>query len=143
MGDDLGAELGEEFGFELFGAFFGTEHLVFHLLERGGDVALGVGHGLLARVVVRDLGEMGGGDLDEVAEDVVEFDLQRVDAGALAFVLLEAGDPVLAAAGGVAEFVELGRPAVADDAAVAEVGGRFVGEGGGEHFREFGEVVEA
>ena len=67
--------MGEEFGFELFGTFFGTQHLVFHLLERGGDVALGVGHGLLAGVVIWDFGELAGGDFDEVTEDVVEFDL--------------------------------------------------------------------
>ena len=76
VGDDLRAELGEEFGFELFGTFFGTQHFVFHFLERGGDVTLGVGHGLFARVVVRDFGKMAGGDFDEITEDVVEFDLQ-------------------------------------------------------------------
>ena len=67
-----------------------------------------------------------------LGKDVVELDFQRVDAGAFAFVFLEAGDPVLAAARGVAEFVEFGGPSVADDAAVAEVGRGFVGEGAGQ-----------
>lgn len=71
---DVGAELEEEFVFELAGAFFGAEDFVFHFLEGGGDVALAVGHGLFAGVVVGDFGEVGVGDLDEVAENVVEFD---------------------------------------------------------------------
>ncbi len=71
---DVAAELQEEFEFELAGAFLGAEDFVFHFLEGGGDVALAVGHGLLAGVIVRDLGEVGTGDLDEVAEDVVKLD---------------------------------------------------------------------
>ena len=60
VGDDVLAEFEEEFVFECFGAVFGAEDLVFHLFELGGDVALGVGHGLLAGVVVGDFGERGG-----------------------------------------------------------------------------------
>ena len=69
---------------------------------------------------------MGFGDFDEVAEDVVEFDFEGVDAGAFAFVLLEAGDPVFAAAGGGAEFVEFLGMAVLDDVAVFDVCRGFV-----------------
>ena len=61
---------------------------------------------------------MAGGDFDEVAEDVVEFDFEGVDAGAFAFVFLEGGDPVFSVAGGGAEFVEVFGVAVGDDAAV-------------------------
>ena len=136
------AELEETSCFELLGALVGAEDLVLHLLELRGDEALAVGHGLLARVVVGDVGEVRLGDLDEVAEDGVELDLQRLDAGALAFVFLEAGRSSPCRRGRRAEFVELGRLAVADDAAVAEVGGRLVGEGAFEEFGEVGEVVE-
>lgn len=108
VGDDLLAEVEEEFVFELFGAFFGAEDFVFHFFERGGDVALGVGHGLFAGVVFGDFFEVGFGDFDEVAEDVVEFDFEGVDAGAFALVFLEAGDPVFSGTGGGAEVVEGG-----------------------------------
>ena len=130
MGYDLLAEAEEEFVFELLGAFLGAEHFVLHFLERGGDVALGVRHGLLAGVVVGDFGKLAGGDLDEVAEDVVELDFQGVDAGAFPLVFLEAGDPVLSAAGGGAEFVELRGVAVADDVAILHICRGFVGESG-------------
>ncbi len=59
MAGDLAAELEELFVFELFGPLVGAEDLVFDLLQVGGDEALGVGHGLLALVVLGDLGEVG------------------------------------------------------------------------------------
>ena len=142
MRHHLRAQLREELGFELFGSFFGAEHFVFHLLERGGDVALGIRHRLLARVIIRHLGEVAGGDFDEVAKDIVELDLERIDAGAFAFVFLQACDPVLAAARGVAEFVEFRRPAVADDAAIAQIGRWLIGERGCEQRGEIGKIVE-
>lgn len=76
MFDDFFPEFNEEFVFEFFGSFFGAEDFVFHFLERGGDVALRVGHGLFAGVVVRDFCELAGCYFDEVAEDVVEFDFE-------------------------------------------------------------------
>ena len=48
----------------------------------------------------------------------------------------------LAVAGGAAELVELGREAVADDAAVLRLGGRLVGEGAREEVDEVGEFVD-
>ena len=137
------AEFDELLVFELFGSFLGAEDLVFDFLEAGRDIALGVGHGLLALVVVGDLGEVGFCDFDEVAEDVVELDLEGIDAGALAFGGLEVGDPAFAVARGGAEFVEFGGVAVADDAAVLGGGGWFVGEGGGEEGDEGGEFLDA
>ena len=85
---------------------------------------------MLAGVVIGDFGKLAGGDLNEVAEDVVEFNLERVDAGALALVFLEAGDPILTTARCGAEFVKLGGVAVADDVAVFDVGGGLVAESG-------------
>ena len=74
MGADVAAELEKKFVFELLGAFLGAEYLAFHFLERRCDVALGIGEGLLAGVVIGHLGELGTSDLDEVTEDVVELD---------------------------------------------------------------------
>ena len=106
LGGDAVAEVGEELVFEFLGAFLGAEDLVLVFLELGGDVAFGVLDGLLADVVGRDLGALGVGDLDVVAEDLVEADLEAGDAGAPDLFGLEAGDPGLAAAGGFAELVE-------------------------------------
>ncbi len=75
-GDDAPTEIGEKFGLKLLRAFFCPEHLVFHFFERRCDVALGVAHGLFPSIVVGNFGEMGSRDFDEIAEDVVEFDLQ-------------------------------------------------------------------
>lgn len=55
---------------------------------------------------------------------------------------MEFGDPAFAVAGDVAEFIELGGVAVADDAAFFEVDGDFFGEGVAAEGAEFGEVEE-
>ena len=72
---DRGTEFDELVVFEGLGAVVGAEDFAFHFLEAGRDEALGVGHGLLALVVVGGLVGFRFGDLDEVSEDVVEFDL--------------------------------------------------------------------
>ncbi len=79
-----------------------AQDFLFVLLQFGRDVALGVLERLLALVIARDLGGVRVRDLDVVAENPVEADLEGVDAGALDFVRLKAGDPFLAAAADVA-----------------------------------------
>jgi hypothetical protein len=49
------------------------------------------------------------GDLDEIADDVVVADLERLDAGGLGIGGLEAGDHSLAVVAQAALLVELGR----------------------------------
>ena len=75
-----------------------SQDLVLELLELGRDVALGVLDRLLADVVGRDLAalRLGVGDLDVVAEDLVEADLQAGDPRAADLLGLEPGDPGLA-----------------------------------------------
>jgi hypothetical protein len=128
VGDDVFAQREEQLVFERDGLVLGAEDLVLAFLELGGDEALAVDDGLLADVVVGDLGEVGFGDFDEVAEDLVEADLEGLDAGALDFAGLELGDPLLAVVGGGAQFVELGVEALADDAAFLDGHGRLVDE---------------
>jgi hypothetical protein len=79
---------------------------------------------------VGDEAEVGLGDFDGVAEGAVVADAEVFDAGALLLGALEVGEPGFVAGGEGAEAVELGVVAVADDAAVLGVNGRFVGEGG-------------
>ena len=85
----------EEFEFKLFRALLGAEDFVLDLLQLGRDEALGVGHRLLAVVVRRGTAEVGFGDLDEISEDRVVADLERLDPGGLDLAGLELGDPVL------------------------------------------------
>jgi hypothetical protein len=63
------------------------------------------------------LRKMGLGHFDVVAKDLVVADLERADARPLPFAALELGDEALARAADRAQVVELGVPAVLDDAA--------------------------
>ena len=83
------------------------------------DVALGVLERLLADVVGRHLVAVGVRDFEVVAEHRVEADLDVRDAGPLAFGGLVLGHPLLAAGRQLAQLVEIGAIAGADEAAVA------------------------
>ena len=86
--------------------------------------------------------QVGLADLDVKAEDVVELDLERVDAGAFALALLDLGDVVLAVAADVAEFVELRVESALDDSAVVEGDGRLGEDGALDALAYVGELVE-
>ena len=108
---------------------FGGEDFALVLLQLGRGEALGVDQRLLALVVGGGQMQVGLGDFDVVAEDVVEADLERLDAGAGALAGFDLGDELAAVLAEVAQFVELGVVAGADGAAVGEVDGRLVGDG--------------
>ena len=76
----------------------------------------------LRMVVGRDVVEVRLRDLDVVAEDAVEADLERRDAGARPLALLHLGDDLLAGSADVPQLVELRVHAVANHAAVARQG---------------------
>ena len=90
------------------------------LLELGGDVSLGILDCLLANVVARDVSTPGLGlgvrDLDVVAENLVEADLQALDPGPPNLLGLKLGDPRLAPLGGFAKLVQPRVVPVADQA---------------------------
>ena len=117
---------------QLLGLLVGREDLLLVLLQLRRDVALGVLDRLLADVVGGDLLAVGVGDLDVVAEDLVEADLQVGNAGPLGLLGLVAGDPLLAAVGQFAQVVESAREAVADEPAVAARQRAVVGQRGVE-----------
>ena len=87
----------EQFVFQLHAALLRAEDFALHLLQLGRDEAFAVGDGLLADIMRRNFVEVGFGDLDVIAEDGIEPNLERTDAGALDFVLLQFGDPIFAA----------------------------------------------
>jgi hypothetical protein len=132
------AELEEEVVFEFGAAFIGAQDLGLHILELRGDEAFAVGDGLFADVMGRDFLKVGFGDFDEVAEDGVEADFEGGDSGLLDFLELELGDPILAVGAGLAEFIERGIEAVADQAALFEGERGVIFEGAMDQVAEFG-----
>ncbi len=105
--------------------------------ELGGGEAHRVGHGLAVaeRVEQRRLGERLGvrlRHLDEVAEDVVVADLERLDAGLVDVAGFERGHDAAAVVAQLAGFVEGGAEAFADEAAVAAQVRRVVDQSCGE-----------
>ena len=102
------AQLHEQLVLQLLRLLVGREHLFFVFLQLRRDVPLGVLDRLLADVFGGNLLAVGVGDLDVVAEHLVEADLEIRNAGPLGLLGLIAGDPLLAAAGQFAQVVELG-----------------------------------
>ena len=139
---DRRAERSEELGLADRHPLLGAEHARFVLLELGRDVALGGGQRLAPLVVGGDPGGVGVGDLEVVAEDLVEPDLERGDAGAVPLALLERGDVLVAAVAERAQLVELAVVAVANDAAIGQELWRPLLEGPGELAAEIGKEIE-
>ena len=65
---------------------------------------------------------MFGGDFDKVAEDVVKFDFEAVDAGVFLILVLQVGDEAPALVFEGFEVVEALVVAACDEAAVAGEG---------------------
>ena len=132
----------EQFVFQLHAAFLRAEDFAFHFLQLRRDVTFAVGDGLLANVMRRHLVEVRLGDLDVVTENGIEPDLERRDAGARDFVGLQFGNPILAAARGLAEFVERSVKSVADHATFLHRERRVIHDGAGNQFHEVGRLGE-
>ena len=126
LGGDGGAQFGEEPPLDLDHLLLRVQHLGFVLLQLGRGEALGIDQRLLALVVGRRQVQVGLRDFEVVAEDGVELDLQRADAGALALALLDLRDVLLAVAAEVAQFVERAIDAGANHAAIGQRERRLV-----------------
>src|SRR5947209_1907194 len=94
-------------------------------------------------VVGRDLADVRVRDLDVVAEDLVETDLQARDACAGDLVGLETGDPLLAAAGNGVQLVQFRVVATPNDAALPRTERRLINQGRVERFTQVGAKFEA
>ena len=108
----------EEFRLPFDPDLFRPQDPGFVILEVRGDEALGVHQGLLADVVGGHQVQVGLGDLQVIAEDLVVAHFQAVDAGAAALLGFQAGDPVLAFPAEADEFVQLRVIAFPDDPAI-------------------------
>ena len=81
-------QLVEKAGFERENLLFGAQDFLLIFFQLFGDVTLGVHEGLFTDPIGRHFVLMGVTDLNIIAEDVVEGDLQAGNAGPLAFPLL-------------------------------------------------------
>ncbi len=133
----------EQVVFQLVDAFLRAEDFLLVFLQLGSDVALGVLESLLALVIARDSLAVCMGDFDVVAKHLVEADFQAWDAGAADLVGLEAGDPLLAAAGDLVQFVQLRVVAAPDHAALLGADRRVVHQGGVQHLTQVRAKVKA
>ena len=136
------ADIGEQFLLQRQNLLFGIQHLALVVLQLGRGEALGVGQRLLAFVIGGRQVQIGAGDFDVVAEDVVEAHLERLDAGALALARFDLRDVLLAVLAQVAQLVELGVEAGANGAAVGQVQRRLVGDGVQNQPGDIGQLVE-
>ena len=136
------AQLLKELVFQGARLLLRAEDLALQLLELRRDEPFGVDQCLLADVILRHGGEIGLAHLDVVAEDRIELHLERFDAGALLFALLNLRKPALAVGGGGAQFVELRGVSRTDHPAVGEQRRGFVGDGGVDPGGEFREEFE-
>ncbi len=120
------AQLQKQLVLHLLRLLVGGQDLLFIFLQLGRDVALGILDRLLADILGGDPLAVRVGDLQVVAEDLVEADLQRGDSRPLGFLGLVAGDPLLAAVGQFPQRVQRRMKAVADEAALAAGQGAIV-----------------
>ena len=97
----------------------GGQYLGFQFFEFLSDISFAASKGLLAGPLRRHLRLVGVRHLKVIAEDVVEADFQRVDAGFLGFALLDVGEDAATVGSQVGEFVEFGVDATLEDAALA------------------------
>ncbi len=139
---DGGAQAREDLQLALQNPLVGAQHLLFVLLERGGDEPLAAGDRLLADVIGGHRMEIRPRDLDVVPEDAVVTDLQRADAGAPPLVILHLGDDLLARSADAGQLIELRIDAVAREPAVARERGRIIDERRLDPVAHVGQVVE-
>ena len=120
LGGHLAPDGEEQVALEGLASFLGVQDLGFQFFQLRRGEPFGVHQRLLALVVRRSKVQIGLRDLDVVAEDAVEADLERGDAGALAFAGFDLGQQLFAVLAEVAEFVELGVVARPDQSALVQ-----------------------
>ena len=126
LGHGRRADFLKKFQLELQRSLLRAENLVLVFLQLGRDEPLRVHQRLLANVVGRRIGQVGLGDFDVVAENLVVPDLQRFDAGAFLFARLEIGQPLAAFCRRRLQLVQLGMVTLADHPAVLHGNRRLI-----------------
>src|SRR5260370_10254770 len=113
---NAGAQVDEKLALDFEDALVGGKDfaLVFFQLRR--SETLRVDQGLLALVIVGREMQVGLGNFDVIAENMVEADFKRSDVGALALALFHRGEDLFALLATLAPFVALRVAAAAVDA---------------------------
>src|SRR5260370_3958001 len=86
--------------------------------------------------------QIGFRDLNVVAKNLIEANLQRPDVGAPALALFHGGDNLFAVLAEVAKFIELVMVTASDHAGIGGQGGRLIGDGAFEPIADVGEFVD-
>ncbi len=97
--------------------------------------------GLLADIIGRDLGQVGLGDLDKIAEDFIEAHFERADPRPVPFPLFQAGDIRFARMADPTQVVELGVVSVLNDPPLVQKKSRLVHNGPAYEFDQVLSVV--
>ena len=116
----LAADAHKEIALEGLAFFLGIQDLRLQFLQFGCGESFGVHQRLLAFIVLGGEMEIRPGDLDVIAKDAVEPDLERGDAGALALAGFDPGHQLFAVLAEVAEFVKRGVVTLADQSTLAQ-----------------------
>ena len=111
------------------------QHLVLERLQFLGDVALGIGQRLAARVVHRRTIGLALADFDVVAVHTVVAHLQGGNAAALALAQFQVDQELVGMGGQAAQLVQLFIEAIGEHAAVAQLQRRHFGDGAGQQLR--------
>ncbi len=115
--------------------FLRRQRLVLESLEFGRDVTLGILQSLAAAVIVGNLVGIGVGDFNIEAMHLVVFDLEAVDAAALALAGFHVDQVGTAVVVQRAQFVEIGIETGGNCAAVADLGRGFGGNGADQQIK--------
>ena len=128
-GPHLLAHLAEDGGLQVQDALLGikNERLVF--LEFRGDKPLGVDQRLLADVFLGHGVQVGFGDFNVIAKDLVVAHLEGFDARAFPLSGLQIGHPTLGIARGCDHVVQLGREPRANDSTAGQGSRGIFGNG--------------
>src|SRR6266403_4991958 len=86
--------------------------------------------------------QIGLGNLNVVAEDLIEANLQRVDVGAFALALLHRCDDLFAVLAQVAKFIQLRVVTVANHSGISRKRRRLIGNRAFEALANIGEFID-
>ena len=116
----------EKLVLELSRLFVRAQNLRFHFLQLRRDETLAADGRLLANITFRDIPQIRFRHLDEISEDGIEPDLERLDPGLRDLAFLQLRDPVFPFARALPQFVQIGIEAVSKNSAFLQDHRRIV-----------------
>ena len=142
LGCDCLPKLYKEAVFQGGKLFLRAQDGVLQLLKLRRNVALRIGQGLLAHIVIRHHILVGISHLQVIAEYLVEFDSQVLDACLFPLLCLHLCQPALALRLGLPIAVHVLVAAVPDNIAVPDGNRRVLPDGPGNHSLEIGQHIQ-